>query len=146
MRARGGPAPQPMAGSPARGKGASLQTAAFSRQPDGGGGGGSRDMPSPRPRKQVRRRRGRLARMPLRKPTVERGAPQQAGAPAPSAGSRETSASRARGLDRDGLPGRAGVSQGSTRAPRPVHPAPQAQERPGARARLTAVTEAARKT
>lgn len=29
------------------------------------------------------------------------------------------------GLDRDGLPGRAGVSQGSTRAPRPVRPAPQ---------------------
>lgn len=33
VRARGGPAPRPMAGSPARAKGVSLQTAAFSRQP-----------------------------------------------------------------------------------------------------------------
>lgn len=110
------------------------------------GGGGNRDMPSPRPRKQVRRRRERLARTPLRKPTVEQGAPQQAAAPAPSAGSRETRASRAPGWDRDGLPGRARVSRSSTRAPSPVRPAPKAQERPGARARLTAVTEAARKT
>lgn len=113
----------------------------------GRGAGGGAEMPSRRPRKQVGRRRGRLERTALRKPTVERGAPpQQAGAPAPSAGSRGTRASRAPSLDRDGLPGRAGVSQGSTRAPRPVRPAPQAQERPGARARLTAVTEAARKT
>lgn len=35
-RARGEPAPRPMAGSPARGKEASRQTAAFSRQPAGG--------------------------------------------------------------------------------------------------------------
>lgn len=108
--------------------------------------GGSRDMPSPRPRKQVGRRRGRLAGTPLRKPTVELGAPQQSGAPAPSAGSRATRASSARGLDRHWLPGRARVSQGSTRSSTPIRPAPQARKRPGARACLTAVTEAARKT
>lgn len=38
VRARGGPAPRPMAGSPARAKGVSLQTAAFSSQPEEGGG------------------------------------------------------------------------------------------------------------
>ena len=108
--------------------------------------GGSRDMPSPRPRKQVGRRRGRLAGTPLRKPTVELGAPQQSGAPAPSAGSRATGASSAPGWDRDWLPGRARVSQGSNRTPTPIRPGPQARQRPGARACLTAVTEAAGKT
>lgn len=108
--------------------------------------GGSRDMPSPGPRKQVRRRRERLAGTLLRKPAVELGAPQQDGAPAPSAGSQANRAFSVPGLDRDWLPGRAGVSQGSTRASRPIRPAPQAQGRPGARVRLTAVTEAERKT
>lgn len=46
VRARGGPAPRPMAGSPARAKGVSLQTAAFSRQLREGCGGGSRDAKS----------------------------------------------------------------------------------------------------
>lgn len=108
--------------------------------------GGSRDVPNPRPRKQVARRRRRLAGTPLRKPTVELGAPQQSGAPAPSAGSRAAGAPSAQGWDRDWLPGRARVSQGSTRTPTPIRPAPRARERPGARACLTAVTETARKT
>lgn len=97
-------------------------------------------------KKQVGRRRGRLAGTPLRKPTVELGAPQQSGAPAPSAGSRATRASSAPGLDRDWLPGRARVSQGSTGTPTTIRPAPRARERPGARACLTAVTEPPRKT
>lgn len=77
---------------------------------------------------------------------VELGAPQQSGALAPSVGSRATRASSARGLDRDWLRGRARVSQGSTGTPTPIRPAPQARERPGARACLTAVTEPPRKT
>lgn len=82
------PGPQPVGREPHYKPPLSLASRA------GGWGWGSGDMPSPRPRKQVGRRRGRLARTRLRKPTVERGAPQQAGTPAPSAGTRETSASR----------------------------------------------------
>lgn len=137
-----GPRRGPWPGPQPRGKEASRQTAAFSPQP----AGGSRDMPSPRPRKQVGRRRGRLAGTPLRKRTVELGAPQQSGAPAPSAGSRATRASSVPGLDRDWLPGRARVSQGSTGTLTTIRPAPQARERPGARACITAVTEPPRKT
>lgn len=141
-RARGGPAPRPMAGSPAPREGSLSTNCRFLSSASGG----SRDMPSPRPRKQVGRRRGRLAGTPLRKPTVELGAPQQSGAPAPSAGSRANRASSAPGLDRDWLPGRARVSQGSTGTPTTIRPAPQARERPGARACLTAVTEPKKKT